>query len=1151
MKNNIRRKLLESTICLMLSVFCLFLSAKAQKKFGTLENQPPANWKASSESTLTISDKHYKHGKESLEWKWKAGSVITVNNSTDFADAAQKYKGGIMLWIYNTEPINEQLKFEFLAGGIQQYYFNFNLNYKGWRACWLRFNEDMYGSKSNKFLNAMKITAPDYASGGKIFFDRLKFPDDRINDRLTPDAQLAYINPKMNQNHWAALYYWNKNLSWDIDLTEPTDAEKTELQTIFQRVENEVKGETPSASSIADAKNKFNTYNIKISDGIISGLPFLSEDESENNELKFSNICPVLYTLASAYHHNNDIQAEIMAVYIIRHLMDQGLAVNSGMGTNHHYGYYFRRLASSIFLLKDALKENKIYEEVLAVILYWTGVQEFREMPKRGVSMDALNTTLFPRLVAIMTMDNEQEKLRAMKGLKRWFSNALKPSPGTVGAIKIDGTGFHHGGFYPAYSMGGYKGAAKCLKQIKGTSFEPDAEAISSFAKALFTARIYSNKDDWGFGISGRHPLQGSIKKIIPAFAILSQASDNEEEKKKLAEAYLRLETKNTAWKQDFESKGWKAEKSPNGFWSFNYGALGIYRREDWQISIKGYNNNVWSSEIYSADNRYGRYQSYGTVQVMYEAGREASAYNEDGWDWNRYPGATSVHLPFDKLESPRKKTVMAKTDETFAGASSLKGEYGIFAQIIHENLTLKNYNPDHRARKSVFCFGNKIICLASGIENSNSAYETETTLFQNYISENTKPIWINSNIEINSTSYSKELDNNTSNFIIDAVGTGYYIPKGNTVQIQRKLQQSKHNKTKKKTEGFFASAWIKHGKAPKNQTYEYVLLPKTDFNKISTFAKKMNNPQTALYTVLQKDNTAHIIEDKESKTIAYAIFEANKDFDKGKLKHNSAACLVMMQTNEEGKITMSVCDPDLHLPEDNYETTKESEETKIQLLIKGRWKIESENPKCRKLGEQDGNSLLEFDLQHASPQEIILSYLGEIPEIIGQNERTYINQTVIDIDINDLIVEDSDSNFPADFTLEIQASDQYEATGNSIKLKEGITGKIYVPIIVSDGYSKSSVYNLEINILTHLFDNKPNNKISIYPNPASDSFIVENYNPKPYMIMLFSQDGKCVLSQITEQRLLEINTKKFAKGTYNIKIKNDKNIYSTKIIFQ
>lgn len=54
----------------------------------------------------------------------------------------------------------------------------------------------------------------------------------------------------------------------------------------------------------------------------------------------------------------------------------------------------------------------------------------------------------------------------------------------------------------------------------------------------------------------------------------------------------------------------------------------------------------------------------------------------------------------------------------------------GMFAMKLMER-NLENFTPDFVARKSVFCFDNRMVCLGTGITNSNAEHPTETILFQ------------------------------------------------------------------------------------------------------------------------------------------------------------------------------------------------------------------------------------------------------------------------------------------------------------------------------------------------------------------------------------------------------------------------------------
>ena len=55
--------------------------------------------------------------------------------------------------------------------------------------------------------------------------------------------------------------------------------------------------------------------------------------------------------------------------------------------------------------------------------------------------------------------------------------------------------------------------------------------------------------------------------------------------------------------------------------------------------------------------NFYGRYLAHGSLQIMTGKPDEMVTFKTSGWqeagfDWNRIPGATSIHLPFEQLRA-------------------------------------------------------------------------------------------------------------------------------------------------------------------------------------------------------------------------------------------------------------------------------------------------------------------------------------------------------------------------------------------------------------------------------------------------------------------------------------------------------------------
>ena len=70
----------------------------------------------------------------------------------------------------------------------------------------------------------------------------------------------------------------------------------------------------------------------------------------------------------------------------------------------------------------------------------------------------------------------------------------------------------------------------------------------------------------------------------------------------------------------------------------------------------------------------------------------------------------------------------MLYSDEAFAGGLSQQKMNGNFGMKLHEH---DKYNGSHRARKSYHFIDGMIVCLGSDIENTNTEFSTETTIFQ------------------------------------------------------------------------------------------------------------------------------------------------------------------------------------------------------------------------------------------------------------------------------------------------------------------------------------------------------------------------------------------------------------------------------------
>lgn len=932
----------------------------------------PKQFKTAGKGKISLSTQYYKEGKQSLEWNFRPDAKLNVALEQPLTLSQQMENSyGITLWIYNEAPQQDSIRFEFLSPqGGTSYKFSFRLTAKGWRACWISF-QHMKGDKQDKEIASYRLIAPNRK--GRIFLDRLTFPVEKINDRTTPDLQMPYNNSLSYRDlwHWCRVWQWEQ---YEYDTPLPTtlnQQEKTELQTIEQRLTAALDIQKAPQKTVAEAYSVFRKANIQRSGAGFTGAPVLAPDElnRKEGEISWNDLETMLSGFAyDAYYNRSEASAKNYFT-VWDFAIDQGFAFGSGMGTNHHYGYQVRKIYTTAWLMRDAIWKAPNRDNILSALIFWSALQETRKPYQDGRDelLDSWHTLLMAKTVSALLPVDERERARALQGLSRWVSTSLQYTPGTIGGIKVDGTTFHHGGFYPAYTTGVLAMVGQYISLTNQTAYEPTEEARQTLKSAFIAMRNYSNKYEWGIGISGRHPFGGSMKADdIAAFAYLALSGDLSGEGNAfdhhLAADYLRLCEEDTPEARYFKTQGITPAPAPQGFFVYNYGSTGIFRRSDWMVTLKGYNTDVWGSEIYKKDNRYGRYQSYGSLQIMGQSSRAASGYDQNGWDWNRLPGTTTIHLPFDLLNSPLPGTTMAHSKENFSGSSSLEGRNGVFAMKLMER-ELKGFTPDFIARKSVFCFDNRMVCLGTGIRNSNNDYPTETTLFQSAF--RSKPISVHSK-EVKKVGFTQQLTATAGKPVSLRDGyDNYYFVSDGSVQIQIAQQDSRHEKTHAATQGTFASAWIEHGKAPKNGTYEYMVWIQPTDRQLKEQAG------TPTYEVLQRTDSAHIVYDRLTGITAYALFEAYRPQQNPLFRFIPAETLVM-QRNEKGTIILSVCDPNLNIEEKAYTTKKPSRIIPKELELKGLWTLSTPHPQV-KVTHKASNTFLTVLCQHGQPVEFTL----------------------------------------------------------------------------------------------------------------------------------------------------------------------------------
>ena len=970
-----------------LSIFIFSVSALYGIQYDFEDGVVPATIKDIQKGTLSVSSDHAKMGTKSLRWDWtNSGALFRVNDEVNIPYAIKAFsnRGGLRMWIYSKEAMpGKSLQFIFRNKTVRVYTFDFNLDFTGWRACWIAFSDMWVPGEpddvqpTQQDIDELTIKAPEGVETGTLYFDRWDFSNS-INKQATPDAQIPKNNRFLTRDfwHWGRLWEWEQFPYADnLKDVVPTASELAELRTMTTAVRSALFGKV-NTTTIANASTKLAAAGIRrdVSTGIITGKPLYTDQEKDSGDIGCQDVNDMMLGFAMDYYFNGTSSAADNFMLVLDYALDQGYAYGSGMGTNHHFGYFNRDMPKAVWMMKDYLKAENRWNEALQLIQYWSGLAETRQPYdiNRDELIDTWYTLHMPKLYAALMIEDETERFRAVKGLSVWTNGSICYTPGTIGGIKLDGTAFHHGAHYPDYASSAFGILGDYANYVNGTSFTLDASARTILKQAFMAMASYCNVKEWGIGVCGRHPFnpnECSIKsKNISAFAYL--AVDGENVDRDLAANFLRIYETATAttamnnMKKKFAALGIEKAAPMQGFFTYNHAAQGVFRGGEWMVSLKGFNKYVWGTEIYYANNRYGRYQSYGSIQILdggnpvTEAG---SRFVEDGWDWNRLPGATTIHKSWTALNSPYSDATL-KQNETFSGSNNLNGISGMFVLKLKEP-SHKNFTPDFTARKSAFCFGNRIVCIGTGISNSESGSNTETTLFQHAVlSDNEAVEWgntVSTDATINTT-----VRNAEGMIFKDQTGNYYQVKEPLEVVVTKGLQTSVNNKTKAATEGKFASAYINHGAAPSGASYEYLITVQPDESGKTALKAAGYQP----YDVLRKDNNAHVVRDRETGVTAYAFFEetplANDDY-----VVNATAEVMMMigAPDVNGQVAVSVCDPNLNLATVDYTTSDPSRPINHVFELKGVWTLVGDNDNVS-LASAGENTRMEVVCQYGIP---------------------------------------------------------------------------------------------------------------------------------------------------------------------------------------
>ena len=756
----------------------------------------------------------------------------------------------------------------------------------------------------------------------------------------------------------------------------------------------------PTASQLATAVTQYNTYINSVAGSDLARLNFLLVFA---RELKFNPT-----NTAVAGYADNAINLTSQAIC-------------DGTIDEDVRGYSYRLFGRAAVLLGvmdgtnivPAVNNTILSTETKAKFAYtlWLSTRRYQHYwatdtayATNQLTNDAIDTDVIYNKSDIMLayclyQNSMDERYRYMVGFQRYINRFLSVSSGTANGIKKDGSGFHHWTSYNSY-MYAYQTVVDNMLALDGTRFQIGIENYKRFRNAVLVQRLQANdaalqalstcgrKPDERIAINTPNADISSLAIIGGKILGLSTADSI------LAGFYNRVNSVvnpafNYSTRTPFEE----------GFIQLNYSNLGIYRKigatKNWVAVTKGFTKGLWGTETYPTENRYGRYQGYGSLEILYPGNALANGYAVTTWNWNYNPGSTAIQLPFGKLHSEKSRLDEYQT-KTFAGSLTFKqkrleylsetyGEFGMFGMDFQQRTGLgfdivhgtESHNNTFVFKKSNFFFDDIIVSLGSGISNNDIVNTTLTTLYQRM--DNVSQAQVN----VNGTSYGTDgiqtFSGNTNNWIVDNYGTGFYViaDGGNSLKIIKGDQQVPQHDvvwsgslpTTNPIRNYY-TGYIDHGINPSSRGYEYIIKPNasaTDMQNLDTEIAAGSKP----YIVHQKNLNAHILEHKIKKIFGYCAFTSITNITVGNIKSINNASLVMADNSVNGKMLLSLSNPDLGLTERSYAP---SVSKIIDVVLDGKWTIDFPTPGVALVSSDATQTLLRFTTIDGNAYELNLT---------------------------------------------------------------------------------------------------------------------------------------------------------------------------------
>lgn len=971
-----------------------------------------------ADGAISVDRQRMKFGQQSLRWDWinngklvldtpigyRKQRLLSLGNSSllEHVDARQtnvyEPPRGIFMWVYNQNPRPQRLRIEFGRGEEVDCWFDFNINFKGWRTIALNYDWGTMRGVPREDMTRMTINAPTTGTG-TLYFDMIGTSVPMNPRTVGPNPQLPEIpqHPRLVAQYPHLLLAFSQYTP--SFLLRPVTAE---VVADFRKMEEAAKAYWDGLPDAAESVNmdaireRFARFQIRREGDEIFGAPlhnsnivleYFAERGVPRAEARKEFISwrwdfnSALIQIARAWVSSGDetqkTELAQMFIDLFDYGVDQGFDEGAGLGWIHHYSYVIRDYAPAMLIMRDVLKEAGRLEKAVAVCKWMYGFgQVYREdlvygwPGRKSSNADEIQGIVPQRLVTALLMEDSPEKARDIEHFASYFSNVTAAYADALDeTFKPDGTIFHHAGHTYGYGGRAAFGAVLTYDILNRTRFQVSEAARQRLVKV---AKTY---------YAGLFPVD-ERRKAPKAFATCRFTGYT------LPHRYAGM----------LQLLG-SSEIDVSGVRMLSYSSIGMKRQgDDWLITTRAHSKYVhpfesWGKNFFA----YPLFVANGYTDISYPHSVDSLTPNEGsehfaGFDWRRWPGATAVKLPFKQIEtrvgqSRDEGGEYLFSDQAFVGG--VETTHGVGAKVFrfrgHSKYGLESFT----GHKSWFFYGNKVLCLGTNLRSQIPGYPVETTVFQLPIDAWEKPIHVDGKV-IDGLNQSWSAGDQTS-WMLDSRGTGYVFPRGG-VRLKTAEQTSPDYQGRKDVTGRFATAWFDHGISPEDASYEYLMVAGASPEEMAAVS------ETPGYQVLEASESAHVVALWEEKSIAYAVYaEQGVQFDEGAVRAaNKQSTFVVRRDGD--KLRLSVADPDLNIYDGQDDLLPDgsrnelaiyerewffwsSRPNAVRITLKGHWKIdelvvpmETADRQPRVVSKEGGVTVIEIICRDGLSAEVLLS---------------------------------------------------------------------------------------------------------------------------------------------------------------------------------